>query len=73
MDKLKTTVFYLAIIPTVIAFWGGVTTAVYFFDDIQEMRELVLAVDPATGLSPIEEYELLNEKMDLLWEEYEER
>ena len=73
MDKLKTIVFYLAIIPAVFAFWGGLTTVVYFFDDLQEIRELVLAVDPETGLSPMERYELLNEKMDLLWEEYEER
>ncbi len=56
MDKIKTVLFYMAIIPAVFSFWAGFSSVVYFFDDISEIRHLVLEVDPNTGLSPHEAY-----------------
>ena len=70
MDKIKTVLFYMAIIPAVFSFWSAFGSIVYFFDDIQEIRRLVLEVNPETGLSPSEAYELNMAKLETLWEEH---
>jgi hypothetical protein len=67
MNNIQKALLYIGIIPAVIAFWSTLGTMVYWFDDIQEMRMLVLTVDPTTGLSPIEQHRINMSHLDTLW------
>lgn len=68
MEALKKVLWWIGIPPAVVGFWTAMSASVYWFDDIQEMRRLVLQPDPITGLTPHEHYEVRMTHLDYLIE-----